>query len=302
MRFGPAVQLIRAVFALCLLIPGAAALAEGTGARFLGQFTWQSESAIFGGLSAIEVTDGGNGLLVVSDRGRILRAELAREGDSITGITETSKLRWIAQNKPDLFTDGVRDAEGLAMGADGRLFVSFEGTPRILEIQPDGAWLRTLPLHPELQRLQRNSGMEALAIDGDGRLLTIPERSGEYDRPFPVWLFRDPRWEMVFRMARDPGYLPVGADFGPDGLLYVLERGFNGIGFRSRVRRFAPLDGGVQQGQTLMQSPILSHDNLEGLSVWRDAGGRIRLTMISDDNFRRLQRTEIVEYVIDRPL
>jgi hypothetical protein len=39
-------------------------------------------------------------------------------------------------------------------------------------------------------------------------------------------------------------------------------------------------------------------DNLEGLSVWRDIAGQIRLTLISDDNFRLLQRTEIVEYVL----
>jgi hypothetical protein len=38
-----------------------------------------------------------------------------------------------------------------------------------------------------------------------------------------------------------------------------------------------------------------THDNLEGLDVWADAEG-LRATMISDDNFRFFQRTEIVDY------
>ena len=33
--------------------------------------------------------------------------------------------------------------------------------------------------------------------------------------------------------------------------------------------------------------------------VWRDDLGRIRLTMVSDDNFRFFQRTEFVEYALD---
>ncbi len=37
--------------------------------------------------------------------------------------------------------------------------------------------------------------------------------------------------------------------------------------------------------ETLFDSTTGTYDNLEGLSVWRDAGGAIRLTMISDDNF-----------------
>ena len=38
------------------------------------------------------------------------------------------------------------------------------------------------------------------------------------------------------------------------------------------------------------------HDNLEGIAVWRDRNGDIRITMISDDNYRAFQRTEFVEY------
>jgi hypothetical protein len=48
----------------------------------------------------------------------------------------------------------------------------------------------------------------------------------------------------------------------------------------------------------IFTSAVGQHDNLEGLSVWRDTKGTIRLTMIADDNFYFFQTTEIVEYGI----
>ena len=90
--------------------------------------------------------------------------------------------------------------------------------------------------------------------------------------------------------------MPVGADFGPDGRLYVLERKFARIGFRSRLRRFKWTDSALTQEETLIETSVATHDNLEGVSIWRDSRGQLRATMISDDNFLWIQRTEIVEY------
>ncbi len=84
-----------------------------------------------------------------------------------------------------------------------------------------------------------------------------------------------------------------GADVGPDGMLYVLERDFAVFGFRSRVRRFAR-DGSDET--VILESRTGQHDNLEGISVWRDAAGDIRITMVADDNFGAFQRNEIVDY------
>ncbi len=135
--------------------------------------------------------------------------------------------------------------------------------------------------------MQRNSSLEALAIDGNGWLYTLPERSGAEDAPFPVWRFRNGKWDQPFDLPRRGAFLPVGADFGPDGKIYMLERRFSGIlGFASRVRRLTLGPDGVIDEQTVLESPTGRHDNLEGLAVWRDQAGAIRLTMISDDNFR----------------
>ena len=45
-----------------------------------------------------------------------------------------------------------------------------------------------------------------------------------------------------------------------------------------------------------MQTGLADLDNHEGLSVTRDSAGQLWATTISDDNQRRLQRTEIAEF------
>jgi hypothetical protein len=43
-------------------------------------------------------------------------------------------------------------------------------------------------------------------------------------------------------------------------------------------------------------TPLRAFDNLEGLSVWEDGDGRLRFTMIPDDNNLDIQQTQIVEF------
>ncbi len=89
----------------------------------------------------------------------------------------------------------------------------------------------------------------------------------------------------------------AGADFGPDGRLYVLERDFSWMGgFASRIRRFTLGPDGFDAGETLLETGMGSTDNFEGISVWRDADGGTRITLIADDNFFALQSTAIAEY------
>ena len=67
------------------------------------------------------------------------------------------------------------------------------------------------------------------------------------------------------------------------------------------MRRFGLGPDGITSTEELLSTGTLQYDNLEGISVWDDGLG-IRLTMISDDNFLPVQRTELVEYrVTDTP-
>jgi len=193
----------------------------------------------------------------------------------------------------------AQDAEGLARAPDGKLFVSFEGQHRVWCYGGFGTAAEALPPHERFREMPANAGLEALAIDSAGMLYTLPERSGAPTRPFPLYRFDGVRWSIPWRLPRRGRYLAVGADFGPDGRFYLLERDFNGLlGFSSRVRRFTLGPEGALTEETLLTTRNLRHGNLEGLSVWRDGAGEIRLTMVADDNFSFFQQTEIVEYRI----
>ena len=50
---------------------------------------------------------------------------------------------------------------------------------------------------------------------------------------------------------------------------------------------------------TLLRTRFGALDNMESLAAWRDPQGRIRVTLLSDDNFFPLQRTMFAEYILD---
>lgn len=242
----------------------------------------------FGGWSGLEMSDDGSQLFAVGDRGVYLTAQVLRDpkgnvsgitGFAITDIQEPKRI----------------DSEGLAIAPDGTVYVSIEGKHKVLKLNPTTGTTSEIPQHADFSKLQANSSLEALAIGPDGALYTIPERSGRATRPFPVYRYKNGVWDIPFDIPRRGEFLVVGADVGPDGRLYVLERHFTGIGFKSRVRRFG-LDGSGEK--TLISTITGTHDNLEGISVWNDGKG-LRMTLLSDDNFKFFQRSELVEYPIN---
>jgi len=261
-------------------------------AELVGRYIWYEPQSNFGGISGIEVDADGLGFVAVSDRGLFLTGTIMREAGDITEVSLT-RLSKIKNLRGAPLRGGNNDSEGIAIGTDGRIYVSFEGNARIRFFDSiDGNENINVP-HPDFLRFQINSALEALAIDSENRLYTLPERSGRANRPFPVYRSRNAVWDIVFHIARRGTFLPVGADIGPDGKFYLLERDFTGLGFRSRVRRF-DVDGTNEE--TVLQTANATHDNLEGLTVWQDTDGAIRLLMIADDNFKFFQHTEIVEY------
>jgi len=278
---------LRILFGLALLC-ATPAVAQST---LIGSYVWEVDNPLFGGYSGIEVADDGKSFVAVSDRGSFVQGEIAREGDTITKVT-LNAITPLTGSDGLALTREFSDSEGLAIGPDGALFVSFEWMHGIRRFEAVDHFAGPLLTTPEFAQLQDNSSLEAIAIAPDGTLYTMPERTGIATRPFPVFRLRNGIWDQPFTIPRTGPYLVSGADIGPDGRLYVLERDFIGIGFRNRVRRFE-LDGNGEE--VLLETGILTHDNLEGISVWQDAQG-LRMTLISDDNFRGFQRTELVEY------
>jgi len=270
-------------------------------AGFLGSFVWQSDDARLGGLSGIEVSADGKRFVALSDRGGWTRGSFTRNAQGqITAITAQPVTLLRARGTAPL-AGGRGDSEGLAIARDGTAYVSFEGRglARVLRYDDLAGPAANLPSPPEFAALPLNNALEALAIGPDGALYTMPEGGGTESTPIPVWRYRKGQWDQPFTLPRLGAFLPVGADFGPDGALYLLERRFHGVlGFSSRVRRFVVRGDSADAGEVLLQTRPGQHDNLEGIAVWRDRDGAIRLTMIADDNFRFFQTTEIVEYRI----
>lgn len=286
----------RPVVALSLALLATAAAGDPR-AEHLGSWTWETGVPGLHGFSAIELSEDGERFTVMGDGGQIVRGRIHRTEGVIDGLRqwEFTTLHGTTGGPLDR---PFRDSEGLAIAADGTAYVSFEWVHRVWSYPDLEGPARPLPLHRDFGGFPGNGGLEALAVDGSGWLYAVPERSGGLTEPFPVYRYRDAAWDIPFTIERRGEFLPVGADFGPDGLFYLLERRFLGVfGLQSRVRRFAIKNDVIGQEQTLIETLPWTHDNLEGIAVWHDADGFIRLTMISDDNARApFQRTEFVEY------
>ena len=287
-----AVQLITA-----LLLAGSVGAVEVKTASPLGSFVWQHPADWFGGFSAIHVHDDGQQIMVLSDRAMLATARIGRDGDQITDIEFLG--HW-----PVLSSTGRRmpgragDSEGIAIAQDGGIFISFEGVHRVSRYSAPGTNARVLPRPKAFDGLDRNGSFEGLAIDAQGRLYTLTEKSRTAQGDIPIYRWDGQAWSTPFVLPQRGKFLPVAADFGPDGRFYVLERRVVLTGFRSRLRRWQIEGDTPKAEEILFETGTGAHDNLEGLSVWRDDQGRLRATMISDDNFLALQQTELVEYLL----
>ncbi|MEM9583899.1 MAG: esterase-like activity of phytase family protein [Pseudomonadota bacterium] len=272
-------------------------LAQAQSLELVGSIRWYEDVSGFGGFSSIEVSSNGSSFLVTTDKGMFGQGVFRRSNGKIIGVSQPKFQRMVGTNGQRL-SKSEDDSEGLAVYEGREIYVSFEGTHVINRFGALDAPPVTLKMAREFSKMQKNSSIEALAVDKDGVLYTLPERSGLVNRPFPVFRRkRNGQWDAKLTISRSDGFLPVGADFGPDGRFYLLERYFNGFaGFGTRVRSFVVGPNAMSDEKTLLVTGTGTHDNLEGIAVWRDAKGDIRVTMISDDNFQFLQRTEFVEY------
>lgn len=292
MRRRSAVKLITA-----FLLAGSGSAMEVKTAEHLGSFIWRSDAEGLGGFSALHVFDAGTRMIALSDRSSLISARIVRDKNKVVDIRFIDQ--WLVLSSTGRPLPGrVGDSEGIAVAPDGSLYVAFEGVHRVAHYAEPGSPARVLPQPRAFRKLAANGSFEALAIDGRGRLYTLPEKNRTAQGDIPVYRWDGRTWSTPFVLPTRGRLLPVAADFGPDGRFYLLERAVSLMGFRTRLRRWH-LDADTPRAEEILfETPSGTHDNLEGLSIWRDDQGRLRATMISDDNFLALQRTELVEYLL----
>ncbi|MFA3916833.1 esterase-like activity of phytase family protein [Ruegeria hyattellae] len=287
-----------AIAVICALaLTGSVHAVERSGAIPAGSYQWTAKAPWFGGFSGLELSDDGMSMLALSDRSILVSAKLQRTDGRVSGVDVTS-AHWVRSSRNKRMIGRAGDSEGLAVAPDGSHYISFEGVHRLAHFANPESRSKVLPRPKAFKKLAKNGSFEPLAIDAKGRLYTMPESSRAADGTIPVYRWDGRHWSTPFKLPHRGDYLPVGADFGPDGRLYVLERATGTLGFRSRLRRWTVTDTAATNEETVLDTRSGTHENLEGVSVWRDAKGKLRATMISDDNFVFFLRTEIVEYTL----
>ncbi|MDX1743649.1 MAG: esterase-like activity of phytase family protein, partial [Ruegeria sp.] len=237
-----AIQLIAA-----LLLTGSVGAAEIKQATQLNSFVWRHSEDWFGGFSAVHISENGQNMIALSDRAILLHARIHRDSDQIAHIQITE--HWpVLSSKGRPLSGSTGDSEGIAVTPDGTYYISFEAVHRVAQYASPDAKAQVLPRPKMFDDLNLNGSFEALAIDHRGWLYTLPEKSRNRQGDIPVYRWDGQTWSTPFVLPQRGKFLPVAADFGPDGRFYVLERSFVLTGFRTRLRRWR-IEGDVAKAE-----------------------------------------------------
>ena len=233
-------------------------------------------------------------MLAVTDLGWMLEASFTDMPDGLElGPARMTALRGEGGTRLD---KAGGDAEGLSK-LDGRVAVSFERDHRIMVLGDEGQ-LEAARRARAFEALGSNKGLEALASLPDGGLIALGESPGP--KGHPVFVLRDGTLAEG-ALPEAPPFSVTGADVGPDGRLYLVLRHYSPLtGVRIEVHRFALTAEGFPDAATRQRLAAYKSasgiDNMEGISLWQDADGKTRLTLISDDNFNAVQRTLLMDF------
>ena len=253
----------------------------------------------YGGFSGLIIKNEGTEALVVTDKSFFFVLELRRDDDDfLTGYSIIKKGR-ILSSKGEHLNGRNTDSESIAMDANNNYYISFESNHRIMmhtEVEGKGMFV---PKHPMFRKLSVNKGIEALAIDNENRLIAIPEKPPLGISDIPIFRLQNNKWEIIKYVKIEDNFLVTDAEILPMGLLLILERKFSWTqGFKTRFRLISLDKFDNTEPITVFTSTANQFDNLEGMTLWKDKKGEMRILTVSDDNFHPLQQSEIREFFL----
>jgi hypothetical protein len=277
---------------------------------FRGGLELTSSSQHFGGISAIRVEADGAKFLAVTDKGYWLRGRIVYEGKRPAGIADAEMTPVLGHDGKPLAVRGWYDTEAMARDG-GTVWLGIERVNRIvrLNIGRDGlaARAQVVPAPPGIAALPHNRGLECLEVVPGGlpharALIAISERGLDEAGNIKGFLQSSSSWS-EFAVKRIGDFDVTDCAVTPKGDLLVLERSFSRLrGVAMRIRRMALASiqpGATIDGPALIEADMgYQIDNMEGLSVHRDAGALV-LTVISDDNFSMIQRTLLLQFTLE---
>ena len=253
----------------------------------------------YGGFSGLVISNEGTEALVVTDKSFFFVLELRRdENDILTGYSVIRKGR-ILSSKGEHLNGRNTDSESIVIDKNNNYYISFESNHRIMmhaKVEGKGVFV---PKHPMFRKLSVNKGIEALAIDADNRLIAIPEKPPSGISDIPIFRLQNDKWEIIKYVKINDNFLVTDAEILPEGLLLILERKFSWTqGFKTRFRLISLDKFDNKEPVTVFTSTANQFDNLEGVTLWRDKNGEMRILTVSDDNFHPLQQSEIREFFL----
>jgi len=281
--------------------PGRQSFGELT---FLNGFELASTDSRFGGLSGLTLSQDGQILYAVSDRGYWFSAQLSHDAKGrLTGLGSWEVASLLGANGKALISR-QRDAEALARDVDGSFIVAFEQVPRLWRYPPSQKPFtqppRSIPLPPEIHRAPSNGGIEAFTILPNRGFLILTERFRNPDGSIKGWLVDKKRFTSLSYLSSDD-FLPTDIATLPNGDILLLERRYKWhTGAVVRLRRLphTSLRAGarLKGKEIVLIGPPLAVDNFEGIALRPDSKGGILLYLISDDNYSILQRTLLLQF------
>jgi hypothetical protein len=269
------------------------------GHKSLGAFTYAGGLALTSeqtsrlhGLSDLEVWPDGR-VLAVGDQGDLLEARLVLDHAGGPGGLADARLTSIVGEDGQPITslgDREYDAEGIAEFPNGDRLISLEQHDRIYFYPHAGGPPRLAPM-PAVTFVF-NKGMEGLdlspAAGADAYVVGI-EASGE------TYLCRLSAACVKDRtVALGDGYELSALATLPGGRMAYLLRAFDPLKGNRNILRIVDAQGAVLD--ELKLGKPLTVDNFEGLAVAPSPNGGQRFYLLSDDNFRKTQRTLLVAF------
>jgi hypothetical protein len=275
---------------------------------YVGGLVLTSSYKAFGGISAIHVEKDGAHFLSLTDNGSWLRGRILYRDGKPVGIADAEMAPMLDWTGKPLAKRGWYDAESLAE-LNGQFYVGIERVEKIVrfDYRRDGLTARAepIPVPADFKTFTHNKSLECLAVGPAGtplagKLIVVTERSLDAAGNFRSFLIKGKEVGR-FSVKRSGRFDVSDCAILPPADLLLLERSYSvmrGVGLRIRRIPLAEIKpGALADGEPLIEADLhYQIDNMEGLSVNRNARGETILTLVSDDNFSVIQRNLLLQF------
>jgi hypothetical protein len=283
--------------------------------EFRGGLVLTSKNETFGGISGIHIEPDGARFLAVTDQGAWLRGRIVYEDEKPVGIADAEIAPILGQDGKPLARHGWYDVESLTY-EDGRAYIGIERANKIVRFDYSRSGLlargQAIAVPPDFKTFSYNKSLECLTAPPKGAALTgnliaVTEHSLDAAGNHRAFVLNrhEKNGDAVVRFSvkRSDDFDVSDCTILPPNDLLLLERRYSPLrGVAMRIRHIALADikeGAVLDGLSLIEADLgYQIDNMEGIAVHRSARGETIITLVSDDNFSFLERTLLLQFVL----